>query len=223
MPPPAVGDSAGIDIISTGRICGGQYCVFFLAKSPSIILYINQGCFLQKNSGCYPLQTLLPDHTSVRNSVVWSAWMFALYLEHISCTRQVSWLTDQCSLHLLTSLWVMQWLSKLAPCIQWPVRSGFSPDSLFRVPEKNSAPDTAIFNYTSLEYQIVILLSILVSVYLSNDYTGFGLNLSIKKLNYRIQLCPIKPKWAIFCIFSWISIPTSSDFHSPCQTTNISI
>ena len=42
MPPPAVGDSAGIDIISTGRICGGQYCVFFLAKSPSIIFYINR-------------------------------------------------------------------------------------------------------------------------------------------------------------------------------------
>ena len=64
--PPAVGDSAGIDIISTGRICGGQYCVFFLAKSPSIIFYINQGCFLQKNSGCYPLQTLLSDHSSLR-------------------------------------------------------------------------------------------------------------------------------------------------------------
>ena len=40
--PPAVGDSAGIDIISTGRSCGGQYCVFFLAKSPSIIFYINR-------------------------------------------------------------------------------------------------------------------------------------------------------------------------------------
>lgn len=39
-------------------------CIF-LAKSPSIIFYINQGCFLQKNSGCYPLQTLLSDHSSL--------------------------------------------------------------------------------------------------------------------------------------------------------------
>ena len=82
--------------------------------------------------------------------------MFALYLEHISCTRQVSWLTDQHSTSPSHILWVMQWLSKLTPCIQWPVRSGFSPDSLFRV--RNIVTLHLILQYSITQFKNTKLL-----------------------------------------------------------------
>ena len=87
------------------EVHGGMCCVSFLQRDPSINLRFKlEKLFYKKNSGCYPLQTHGTDHIASPVMPYDSFWMFALYLEHISYTRQVSWLTDHRLLHLLTSL-----------------------------------------------------------------------------------------------------------------------
>ena len=86
--------------------------------------------FEQKNSGCYPCR-----HTE---QTIWYSLIPYGLAGCLCCVWSTSHVPGRfpdlqiIACFTFSHIWVMQWFSKLAPWIQWPVRSGLAPDSLFR-------------------------------------------------------------------------------------------